>query len=72
MKANTHTATPYEERRLTASHKDVDLIASGYECCCPSCDILCNLIEIPREGDVVECPKCDTIFTVGLAEHAYR
>src|SRR3990167_9637898 len=38
--------------------EEVDLIASGYEAMCPRCETLCELIEVPRSNDVVECPKC--------------
>ena len=48
--------------------KNVELIASGYEWNCPECNRLNKEIEIK---DHVKCPRCENIFEVINAEHAY-
>lgn len=48
-----------------------DLIASGYEATCPSCQEGVTLIEVPRSTDVIYCDMCEMWFKVGLPKHAY-
>lgn len=66
-KANVRNVNDSETEILS----DVDLIASGYEATCPRCEELCELIEVPPAGHVVECPGCGATFATDLPEHAY-
>ena len=50
------------------SSQSVDLIASGYEWCCPCCEHFNREIEL---SETVRCRKCRRLFIVGDATHAY-
>ena len=47
--------------------KTVDMIASGYEWVCPTCDEMNLTIET---GEIVVCQNCKEKFKVGNIEHA--
>jgi uncharacterized CHY-type Zn-finger protein len=47
--------------------ESVDLIASGYEWCCPECEHLNKVIEYK---EIVECTVCKKSFSSNYPEHA--
>ena len=77
MKANIKRFDSREEMkglvaRSRLTDMGVDIVASGYETCCPSCEELCEIIAVPRYEEAVQCPSCEQLFVVGLPEHAYN
>jgi hypothetical protein len=48
--------------------KTVDMIASGYEWCCPDCPEMNHEIETKTE---VKCHKCGKQFEIGEVYHAH-
>ncbi len=48
--------------------KSVELIASGYEWCCPKCNSCQREIEISY---TVKCRKCETRYDVADFNHAF-
>ena len=65
MKAQTERAAEDFEDLQTAN-----IVASGYETCCPECDTVCDLIEVPRWQEAVVCPDCGCRFRTDDPEHA--
>ncbi len=68
----TKASTLYLEDGQEPANHGVDIIAGGYEAVCPQCDELCELIEVPRDGEAVVCPSCGSLFTTAPPEHAYH
>ena len=68
----TKASTIYLEEGDEPNNFGVDIVASGYEATCPQCDEYCELIEVPRNGEAVVCPACNSLFTTDLPEHAYH